>query len=72
METGVCLPMFCEGCKMVNEKDGMNQGGDEPPYADEDALAFSRKFNISLDKAKRLLEQHRAALAREVRRPKRR
>jgi hypothetical protein len=40
--------------------------------ADEEARAFAEKFNISLDKAKRLIELHRAVLAREVKKPKKR
>jgi hypothetical protein len=40
--------------------------------ADEEAQAFAEKFNISLDKAKRLIELHRAVLAREVKKPKKR
>jgi hypothetical protein len=36
-----------------------------------EARAFAKKFNISFDKAKRLLEQHRAILERETGKPRR-
>jgi hypothetical protein len=39
---------------------------------DEEAAALAEKFNISLDKAKRLIELHRAVVAREAKRPKKR
>jgi hypothetical protein len=39
---------------------------------DEEAQALAEKFNISLDKAKRLIELHRAVLAREAKKPKKR
>jgi hypothetical protein len=39
---------------------------------DTAAQAFAAKFNLPLDKAKRLIELHRAALAREAKRPKKR
>ena len=45
--------------------------GDEQPQ-DEKAQAFAEKFNLPLDKAKKLIELHRAALAREVKKPKKR
>jgi hypothetical protein len=37
-----------------------------------EAKAFAEKFNLSLDKAKQLMELHRAAVAREVKKPKKR
>ena len=37
---------------------------------DRAAQALAEKFNLSLDKARRLIELHRAALAREARKPK--
>jgi hypothetical protein len=46
-------------------------GGDEKPH-DEKAQAFAEKFNLPLDKAKRLIELHRAVVAREAKRPKKR
>jgi ActR/RegA family two-component response regulator len=39
---------------------------------DEEVQAFAEKFNISLAMAKRLVELHRAALARELKKPKKR
>jgi hypothetical protein len=39
---------------------------------DRAAKALAEKFNLPLDKAKRLIELHRAALAREVKEPKKR
>jgi hypothetical protein len=39
---------------------------------DEEAEAFAEKFNVSLEKAKRLIELHRAVVAREVKKPKKR
>jgi ActR/RegA family two-component response regulator len=39
---------------------------------DEESQAFAEKFNISLAMAKRLLELHRAALERELKKPKKR
>lgn len=57
---------------MTDKKDGPDQGSDEQPDADQDVEAFAEKFNISLDMAKRLIELHRAALAREVKKPKKR
>jgi hypothetical protein len=57
---------------MTDKKDGLDQGSDEQPDADQDVEAFAEKFNISLDMAKRLIELHRAALAREVKKPKKR
>jgi hypothetical protein len=39
---------------------------------DEEIKAFAERFNISLDKAKRLVELHRAVVEREVKKPKKR
>jgi hypothetical protein len=39
---------------------------------DRAAQTLAEKFNLSLDKAKRLIELHRAVLAREVKKPKNR
>jgi hypothetical protein len=39
---------------------------------DEEAQAFAEKFSISLAMARRLLELHRAALERELKKPKKR
>lgn len=50
--------------------DGWTDRDDE--LVDKEAEAFAEKFNISLDMAKRLIELHRAALAREVKKPKKR
>jgi hypothetical protein len=48
---------------------GQDQGLGERPRESDEARAFANKFNISLDKAKRLLEQHRAILERETGKP---
>jgi hypothetical protein len=58
---------------MVDQKPtngGQDQDRREQPGVDEAARAFAAKFNISPDKAKRLLEQHRAILERETRKPR--
>jgi hypothetical protein len=39
---------------------------------DEKAEVLAEKFNLSLDKAKQLIELHRAALERETKKPKKR
>jgi hypothetical protein len=39
---------------------------------DEKIKAFAERFNITLDKAKRLIELHRAVVEREVKKPKKR
>jgi hypothetical protein len=52
------------------------KGGDEDSVGrageDEEAQAFAEKFNISPAMAKRLLKLHRAALERELKKPKKR
>jgi hypothetical protein len=53
--------------ELVNR--GQDQGRSERPRESDEARAFANKFNISLDKAKRLLEQHRAILERETGKP---
>jgi hypothetical protein len=63
-----------QGQTMADEKpvkgDQDQDRGEQPSESDE-ARAFATKFNISLDKAKRLLEQHRAILERETGKPRR-
>jgi hypothetical protein len=39
---------------------------------EEKAEVLAEKFNLSLDKAKQLIELHRAALERETKKPKKR
>jgi hypothetical protein len=59
---------------MVDQKPtngGQDQDGREHLGVDEAARAFAAKFSISPDMAKRLLEQHRAILERETRKPRR-
>jgi hypothetical protein len=53
----------------VNESGGQSR---EAQPQDTAVQAFAAKFNLSLDKAKQLIELHRAALAREVKKPKNR
>jgi hypothetical protein len=55
---------------MVDENLGRNP--DAHPHEDGEAKAFAKKFNISLDLAKRLTGLHRAALALELHKPKKR
>jgi hypothetical protein len=57
------------GSKFMDEM--QNQESDAPPQV-EKAQAFAEKFNLPLDKAKRLIELHRAVVAREVKKPKKR
>jgi hypothetical protein len=56
---------------MVDES-GCQEGRDEQPEEDGKARAFAEKFNLSLDKARRLIELHRAVRAREAKKPKKR
>jgi hypothetical protein len=56
---------------MIDES-GSQKSGEAQPEEDREAQAFAEKFNLSLDKAKQLLELHRAARAREIRKPKKR
>jgi hypothetical protein len=51
-------------------KGGQDQDRGEQSSESEEARAFAKKFNISLDKAKLLLEQHRAILERETGKPR--
>jgi hypothetical protein len=51
-------------------KGGQDQEFGEQSSEGEEARVFAKKFNISLDKAKRLLEQHRAILERETGKPR--
>jgi hypothetical protein len=44
----------------------------DPQLQDSAAQTLAEKFNLSLDKARRLMELHRAALAREAKKPKKR
>jgi hypothetical protein len=55
---------------MVDEHLGRNP--DPHPQEDGEAKAFAKKFNISPDLAKRLTGLHRAALALEFHKPKKR
>lgn len=51
-------------------KGGQDRDRGEQSSESEEARAFAKKFNISLDKAKLLLEQHRAILERETGKPR--
>ncbi len=57
------------GLTMADENRWTDRDG---KLVDEEAAALAEKFNISLDKAKRLIELHRAVVAREAKRPKKR
>lgn len=62
-----------EDATMADEKPvkgGQDQDYGEPSSESEEARAFAKKLNIPLDKAKRLLEQHRAILERETGKPR--
>jgi hypothetical protein len=71
------------GLELIRPDDREASMADEKPPAkgqdrvgrsgeDEEAQAFAEKFNISLAMAKRLLELHRAALERELKKSKKR
>jgi hypothetical protein len=49
-----------------------DHGWTELDDEDREIKAFAEKFNISLDKAKRLINLYRAVLAREAKKPKNR
>jgi hypothetical protein len=55
---------------MADEKPVKGSQDHEQSSESEETMAFAKKFNVSLDQAKRLLEQHRAILERETGRPR--
>jgi hypothetical protein len=63
------MPANNLGCGFIMADENGRSDRDDK-IVNEEAEAFAEKFNISLDKAKRLIELHRAALAREAKKPK--
>jgi hypothetical protein len=64
------LARHCAPGLTMADENGWTDRDDK--LVDEKAEAFAEKFNISLDKAKRLIELHRDVVAREVKKPKKR